>query len=609
MFSTSLRAAFLFALLPVLGCAQNQTTYVVGPNALFEQSVGGLENTSGAAKMVAATNSMFAQALRVHIGTRAAETNSTQLTIPNATLVRKGDAILAHFWLRGATTSGKPGQIEFLFEKSTNPWTKSISQGASTAKNANVWKQHWIAFKSSETYSPGQAMVSLRFAFEPQTIEIGGLEVTNYGTSRTIDQLVELATSKRTLGTVDVRLDLKNTHQTMLGFGGDFCQPRYGSTEPMDVVGEYVLSHLKVVHARIGLPLEKWTPSQGVFNNDAQAKASLLCLQEMAKRKIPTVVSVWEGPTWMLPGNLGDGGRELPVSKYDACIDAIGKYLVTARDRYQAPVEYFSFNEADYGVNFKFSAPQIANFIRRAGPKWAALGLKTKFLVGDCGNGTNLAEYARVLLEDKSITAYLGPISLHCWDVLGANEETYRGIAKVAKQYGKPVWCLEAGHDAGLWQAENPWPTWENALRTAMAYERTLRLTGASLMDYWTYQDNYSLVDPKTVKPYPVFHVLHQMEQVFGAGTKVVQAQFEHDELQVLGTVNEKSGSFAVLLVNPAGGGTVHLSGLPAKAHYRVIQSDKLAQEQEIASGITAEDGIVKVALPARSVITILGRL
>ena len=30
----------------------------------------------------------------------------------------------------------------------------------------------------------------------------------------------------------------------------------------------------------------------------------------------------------------------------------IAQFLVTARDKYGATVEYFSFNEPDYGVNF-----------------------------------------------------------------------------------------------------------------------------------------------------------------------------------------------------------------------------------------------------------------
>lgn len=38
-----------------------------------------------------------------------------------------------------------------------------------------------------------------------------------------------------------------------------------------------------------------------------------------------------------------------------------------------------------------------------------------------------------------------------------------------------------------------------------MAYERTIRLSGASRMDYRTYQDNDPLIDKAGLQPYPVF--------------------------------------------------------------------------------------------------------
>ena len=40
-----------------------------------------------------------------------------------------------------------------------------------------------------------------------------------------------------------------------------------------------------------------------------------------------------------------------------------------------------------------------------------------------------------------------------------------------------------------------------------MAYERTIRLSGASRMDYRTYQDNDPLIDKAGLQPYPVFDV------------------------------------------------------------------------------------------------------
>jgi hypothetical protein len=96
-------------------------------------------------------------------------------------------------------------------------------------------------------------MASLRFAFGPQTVEIGGLTVVSFGKSKTADELIAIAAQRNPLGAARVAVRLSETRQTLIGFGGNFAQPRYGATEPMDAVGRYNLRHLRVAHARIGI--------------------------------------------------------------------------------------------------------------------------------------------------------------------------------------------------------------------------------------------------------------------------------------------------------------------------------------------------------------------
>lgn len=584
-------------------------TPVLTADALLTTTVGGLEKTNATVTVVPVTGQPFAKALRVLIRTSAAETNATQLTIPIAAPVEKGEALLASFYVRGASTSGgSPAQVEFLFEASASPWTKSATRGAVTPRNAaQTWKRVLVPFSSVAAYKPGEAMVSLRFAFGPQTVEVGGLTVANYGKTRTADQLIALSAEKNPLGATEVVVRLADTKQTMMGFGGNFCQPRYGATEPMDAVGRYNLENLRVVHARVGIPLNWWTPEKGVYKDEAQSRAVFLAMQELAKRKIPITGSVWEGPAWMLPGKPEQNGKILPPERYADCIEAVAQFLVTARDKYGVGMDYFSFNEPDYGVNFKFTPAQMADFIRQAGPRFQALGLKTKFLVADTANGANFADYARPLLEDKSIAPYLGPLAFHSWDALGVLESRYAAIAALSKQYNKPVWCTEAGHDAQLWQAPNPWGSWENALRTALAYEKTLRLTGASLMEYWTYQNNYPIVQEDGKTPYPVFRVMRQMEQALVPGAKIATATPASDDLRALAAAGPKRGQFSILLINPIGAGKASVSGLPTGATVSIVQSTEDAPQKTLAAKPrVGRDGRVTVALPPRSVVTLL---
>lgn len=582
---------------------------VVKPESLLTTPVGGLERTGAAARVVPVSGQPFSRALRVTLRTSAAESNATQLTLPTIAPVERGDTLLASFYLRGTSAKrGEPAQVMFLFERSQSPWTKSATQGATTSRNPNRWKRVLVPFTAAESYRPGEAMVSLRFAFGPQTVLVGGLSVVSYGRQRTLDELVALAAEASPLGAVRVAVNLKDTKQTLLGFGGNFCQPRYGSTEPMDPVGEYNLKNLRVVHARIGLPLNWWTPERGVYRDEGQARAAMLQMQAMARRGIPITLSIWEGPLWMLGGEREQSGRTLPPERYADCIEAVAQFLVTARDKYGAEADTFSFNEPDYGVNFRFTPRQMADFIRQAGPRFAALKLKTKFLVGDTANGTNFVDYARPLLEDPGLTPYLGPLAFHSWDALGTPDERYAAIAALGRRYRKPVWCLEAGHDAQLWQQPNPWASWENGLRTALAYEKTLRLSGAALMDYWTYQNNYPLVSQDGKRPYPVFHVIRQMELALPPGARIAAAASESDDLRALASAGPGRGRFSVLLVNPSGAGTVTLTGLPPRAAVTVTQSTAARQRSPVAapSRVDAKGRLV-VPVPSRSVVTVVG--
>jgi hypothetical protein len=249
----------------------------------------------------------FAKALRVTIGAEAEETNATQLTIPNTAPVERGDVMIASFHIRGQAAVGpglrpRPARMEFLFERSTNPWTKSVSHGASAPAKAGAWRAVHVPFRSAETYAPGQAMASLRLAFGPQTIEIGGLEVRNFGKTRTLEDVIAAASEMSPLGAARITLHPSDKAQRMVGFGGNFCQPRYGSTEAMDAVGRWNLENLNVAHARVGIPLNWWAPERGVYKDEAQARASFLLMQTLSRRKIAIVGSVWEGPAWMLGG-------------------------------------------------------------------------------------------------------------------------------------------------------------------------------------------------------------------------------------------------------------------------------------------------------------------
>jgi hypothetical protein len=577
---------------------------IIPADAHLTHEIGGLDRTGSTAATVAVDGPGFDRAQRVIIGQHAAETNATQWTIRNVTSLRRGDLLLAELWLRGSRQDGRPAQIEFLFERSQEPWTKSASQAVFARTDPLEWRRALIPVQSAEDYAPGEAMVSLRLAFGPQELEIGGLRVVNLGSAWTFEALQTEVARAQPLGPVALRLHPDQRAQRLRGLGGNFTQPRYGRTEPMDAVGRWNLEHLTVVHARTGLPLNYWNPEPGVYRAEGPAGASLEALRLLAGRGLPLVVSIWEGPVWMLGGRPEQHGRTLPAERYADCIAAIVRYLVTARDDYGVQPEYLSFNEPDYGVNFRFTPEQMRAFILQAAPALAAAGLTTRWVAGDTANGRNLVDYVTPLLDDPSTAPHLGPIAFHSWDALHVDAEVYRAIADLGRRHGREIWCLEAGHDAQLWQRPHPWGTWDNAFRTAQAYARTVRLSGASLMSYWTYQDDYPLWNRDTGEPYPVFHILQELERVIRPGAQVATVQTDAAELETLFTVGPSATDFALLLVNPLGLGQLEISGLPVDAPVVVTLLTGTAPAAA-AHTRTSPDGRLALELAPHSVTTV----
>ncbi len=200
----------------------------------------------------------------------------------------------------------------------------------------------------------------------------------------------------------------------------------------------------------------------------------------------------------------------------------------------------------------------------------------------------------------------LGPVVVDCWDVLGVPDAAYQAIAALGDKYHKPIWCTEAGHDSGLWQQPDPWGTWENALRTALAYAKTLRLSGAQIMDYWTYEDDYPLVAKQTGQPYSVWYVVKQIQDTLTTGCRIGSATSTSDDLTVLAAAGPHAGQFSLLLVNPIGKGQVTLSGLPADAPAAITISTTETRSRLQRSPLrTDPTGHLIVDVPARSVITV----
>ena len=321
---------------------------------------------SAPTEIIEVTGQSFARALRVKVPRTTGETNKVQITIDTVAPIRKGDVLLATFAARGAATKGE-AQLMLMFERNSEPWTKSVTQGVSLP-DATKWRRMAIPFVAQEDYLPAQAMTSFRLAFGEQTVEIADAQVRNFGNAVTLEQMRAIAAEMAPLGALDVTIRRAQARQLMRGLGGNYTggsRAEWG--EVNDSVARYTRANLSPVHARLGLSLKLWQPQpNGAFVSDGKTGEVLKMAGEFAAQKIPLTVSIWEAPAWMT--EQGGGKKIIPDAQWDAAINAIATFLERAKAR-GAEIENVSFNEPDLGIDISWTPARMGAFIKRARPR------------------------------------------------------------------------------------------------------------------------------------------------------------------------------------------------------------------------------------------------
>src|SRR5688572_11201660 len=160
---------------------------VLGSRGLLELALHG-ESKRVSAALVNVEGQPFDQAFRIEIKEKSTNPWDVQLQTPTSGKVEKGDVLLATFYLRTewAPVESGEGQTEFVFELARDPWTKSTSY---PVRGAREWKKFHVPFVAESAYAPGEAQMIFRLGYDRQTIEIGGLEVENFGTKVALSAL------------------------------------------------------------------------------------------------------------------------------------------------------------------------------------------------------------------------------------------------------------------------------------------------------------------------------------------------------------------------------------------------------------------------------------
>lgn len=148
-----------------------------GTSVIDARRIGAFElmGRDATVKFVDVAVQPFAKAAQIQTLKRPEHSYSLQFRTKTTQPVKKGDVLVAVF---SARSVGVAGESSIAFELAKAPYTKSADY---PFKLTNSWRRFYVPIIAALDQPAGAAHIMFRLGYDPQTIEIGGLQVLNYG--------------------------------------------------------------------------------------------------------------------------------------------------------------------------------------------------------------------------------------------------------------------------------------------------------------------------------------------------------------------------------------------------------------------------------------------
>lgn len=137
---------------------------------------------------ITVTGQPFDKAFRVTIRELMPNGRDIQINTPTIADFRTGEYGILTFYARSVNppSDGVEPAVTMLFERSSSPWKKFLN---ARIKLTPEWKKYEVPFQilpsfgrsKKDVYKSGEAHLAVNLGFQPQTIELGGCAVRNYG--------------------------------------------------------------------------------------------------------------------------------------------------------------------------------------------------------------------------------------------------------------------------------------------------------------------------------------------------------------------------------------------------------------------------------------------
>ncbi len=180
----------LFFLLPVLAIAAAlyaQTSIPSGGAVVIkDDTLASFRLTSSpgddaaSATAVDVTGAPFSHGRRLETKRDVSPAWAVEFRAPLPAAATRGDVALVHFFARSLAADDESGRarLRVVVQKATADYNKDLNTEVSTGRE---WQEFLLPFKFDHARAAGDAELSFGVGFKRQTIELGGVELLNYG--------------------------------------------------------------------------------------------------------------------------------------------------------------------------------------------------------------------------------------------------------------------------------------------------------------------------------------------------------------------------------------------------------------------------------------------
>jgi endo-1,4-beta-xylanase len=146
----------------------------------------GTQTELGKMKIVDVKGEAFQRAMRIQTLPGALGEYNVTAIAPVVGPVKRGDVLLAHFWMRCENSMTGEGYTTFCFELNHPEFNKAAQFNISAGRE---WKEVFVPFVSPRNFADGQARIAFWVGYDRQTIDLAGVEVFNYDSKVKLDDL------------------------------------------------------------------------------------------------------------------------------------------------------------------------------------------------------------------------------------------------------------------------------------------------------------------------------------------------------------------------------------------------------------------------------------